>query len=123
LMMSTGSPGDVAPRSPVETPSVRSRLRDAGLPGGSESTQAGPFRYRPLDGYKPGNPLPKGPNGGYLDRFGNEWQKGPYHGDPTKGFGHEWDVQLSKSGRAHFKQYGLGEKGYINVAPDGTLSH
>jgi len=122
LQMEGNTPGHGTAKE-EETPSIRSRLRDAGLPGGSESTQTGPFRYRPPDGYKPGNPLPKGRNGGYLDRFGNEWQKGPYHGDPSRGFGHEWDVQLSKAGRAHFQQYGLGEKGYIDVAPDGTLSH
>jgi hypothetical protein len=94
----------------------------SGLPGGSESTQVGPFRFRPRDDYRPGNPLPK-EDGGYIDRFGNVWKKGPYHGDPKKPFDFEWDVQLSPAGRLHFRQYGLGEKGYINVAPDGTLSH
>lgn len=37
-----------------EPPSIRSRLRDAGLPGGGESTQVGPFRYRPATVTDPG---------------------------------------------------------------------
>jgi len=53
--------------------SIRARIRTAGLPGGG--SKSGPLRYRPPEGYQPGNPLPKGPNGGYLDRFGNEWVK------------------------------------------------
>jgi hypothetical protein len=111
------------PATAKETPSIRSRLRDAGLPGGSESTQIGPFRYRPPEDYLPGNPLPKADGGGYFDRFRNIWKKGPYHGDPSKPFTFEWDVQLSDAGRQYFRELGLGEKGYVNVAPDGTLSH
>ncbi|WP_158619471.1 polymorphic toxin type 17 domain-containing protein [Corallococcus sp. AB011P] len=104
-------------------PSIRSRLRDAGLPGGRRTTpRDGHLRYRPPEGYRPGNPLPRGPGGGYLDRHGNEWVKGPYHGDPSRGFKFEWDVQLSAAGRAHFRDW-LGKVKYINVAPDGNLSH
>lgn len=82
-----------------ETPSIRWRLRRAKLPGGSRSTQVGPFRFRPDGRYRPGNPLAQTPGGGYIDRFKNVWQRGPYHGDPSKPFDFEWDVQLSPAGR------------------------
>lgn len=115
MAMSGGASGARGP------PSIRSRIRDAGLPGGGQ--HSGPFRYRPPEGYKPGDPLPRGPGGGYLDRFGNEWQKGPYHGDPKKPFTYEWDVQLSQTGRNNFRRHELGEKGYVDIRPDGFLSH
>jgi hypothetical protein len=105
-------------------PAVRSRLRNAGLPGGA--TTHGPFRFLPEVDYQPGNPLPRGPGGGFLDRFGNEWVTGPYHGDPNKGFTYEWDVQLSEQGMNWAEgllEWTPTDKGYINVAPDGTLSH
>jgi hypothetical protein len=114
--------GDEEPSIAKETRSLRSRLREAGLPGGSEATQKGPFRFRPRRRYRPGNPLPQ-IDGGYIDRFDNVWKKGPYHGDPAKDFAFEWDVQLSPAGQKYYKQFGIGKKGYINVAPDGTLSH
>lgn len=61
-------------------------------------------------------------NGGYVDRYGNVWVKGPYHGDPKLGFTYEWDVQLSASGKNAWGKFANG-KGYINVRPDGGLSH
>ena len=60
--------------------------------------------------------------GGYVDRYGNVWLKGPYHGDPKLGFTYEWDVQLSASGKNAWGKFANG-KGYINVRPDGGLSH
>ncbi|UGU17916.1 polymorphic toxin type 17 domain-containing protein [Sinomicrobium kalidii] len=36
-------------------------------------------------------------NGGFLDKFGNIWKKGPSR---TKGQAFEWDVQLSAKGKA-----------------------
>ncbi|WP_218669692.1 DNRLRE domain-containing protein [Ferroacidibacillus organovorans] len=60
--------------------------------------------------------------GGYVDRYGNVWVKGPYHGDPKLGFTYEWDVQLSASGKNAWGKFANG-KGYINVRPDGGLSH
>ncbi|MEH7230515.1 polymorphic toxin type 17 domain-containing protein, partial [Bacillus safensis] len=60
---------------------------------------------------------------GYVDKFGNVWVKGPYHGDPSKNFQFEWDVQLSEKGMKEWGKYTKNSKKYINVAPDGTLSH
>lgn len=60
---------------------------------------------------------------GYVDRFGNIWKKGPYHGDPSKGFTFEWDVQLSEQGMKAWGKFTKNSKNYINVAPDGSLSH
>ncbi|WP_106346826.1 polymorphic toxin type 17 domain-containing protein [Planifilum fimeticola] len=51
------------------------------------------------------------------------WVKGPYHGDRKLDFNYEWDVQLSPTGKNHWwAEYSRG-KGYINVRPDGFLSH
>ena len=61
--------------------------------------------------------------GGYVDKFGNVWKEGPYHGDPNKNFDFEWDVQLSEKGMKEWGSYTKNEKKYINVAPDGTISH
>ena len=113
--------------------SIGQRLRDAGpgteygLPGGKN--RSGPFRFRPDKGYNPSQSLPRGEHGGYLDRFDNEWVRGPYHGDPLKDFEFEWDVRLSAIGERHWNKFGdamrRNDDGglYINVAPDGTLSH
>ncbi|MBI2390786.1 MAG: hypothetical protein HYV09_14445 [Deltaproteobacteria bacterium] len=60
--------------------SLRALLRAARLPGGRAGT--GPFRFRPDSGHSPSEPLRRGPHGGYMDRFNNEWVRGPYHGDP-----------------------------------------
>jgi hypothetical protein len=76
---------------------IRSRLNAAG-PGGQFGLPAqGKIRYLPPIGYNPANPLPRGSGSGYIDRFGNEWIVGPSH---TKGQPFEWDVQLSKKGKA-----------------------
>ena len=109
--------------------SIRGRLREAGLhglPGGENAS--GPFRFRPPGNYNPSNPLPKGRNGGYLDRGGNEWVPGPYHGDPKLGYSQEWDVWLTKEGENHWNKFGNASKRsdgglYLNVRPDGFLSH
>ena len=108
-------------------PSISKRMRDAGLHG---LPSKGTYRYLAPVGYDPCNPLPKGKNGGYLDRFGNEWVQGPYHGDPSKPFNKEWDVQLSPIGEGKWnirggasKSQAKGVNYYINVRPDGMKSH
>ncbi|MBM3242546.1 hypothetical protein FJZ31_40315 [Candidatus Poribacteria bacterium] len=72
----------------------------------------------PRRGYQPVNPLPKGINGGYIDRFNKEWLKprgqivGEFH----------WDVQLSPVGQ---QQLGWASRTgkYINVSQDGRIVH
>ncbi len=51
--------------------STKGRIKYVELP-----TQ-GKIRFVPDSNYSPSNPLPRGPNNGYLDKFGNEWVKGP----------------------------------------------
>jgi filamentous hemagglutinin len=97
-------------------PSIRSRLNDAELP------TTGRIRYVPPKDYKPTNPLPKGPHGGYLDRHDNEWVKGPPHltggRDPF-----EWDVQLpAKGGDPIFRRYSKDGK-HVNVTIDGEIKY
>jgi Novel toxin 17 len=109
-------------------PSIRSRLRNAGmhgLPGGAH--RHGPYRYLPPAGYNPGNALPRTGGGGYRDRFGNEWQQGPAHGRAAaEGFSREWDVQLSPAGVRRWgrdAKQGAGGRWYLNITPNGFLSH
>ena len=92
--------------------SIKQRLRQARLPC------KGKIRYVPRRGYRPANPLPRGPNGGYVDRFNNEWLKpkgqviGEFH----------WDVQLSPIGQ---QQLGWASRTgkHINVSQDGRIVH
>ncbi|SFN47454.1 filamentous hemagglutinin [Xenorhabdus japonica] len=63
-------------------------------------------------------PLPK-KDGGYLDRFGNVWTKGPSR---TAGESFEWDIQLSKTGR---KQIGwvTRDGSHANISLKGEVTH
>jgi uncharacterized membrane protein YgcG len=103
--------------------SIKSRLSERGLPN------EGKVRYVPPEGYDPKVPLPRGNHGGIIDRFGNEWVKGPTR---TKGQLFEWDVRLSRVGESHFakleEQFGpfvrkLNDGPYVNVSPFGHITH
>jgi Novel toxin 17 len=100
-------------------PSISSRMRAAG-PGDEYGLPGqGRIRYVPPEDYNPVNPLPRGPQGGYIDRFGNEWVVGPSR---TLGQPFEWDVQLSRTGQ---QQLGwLSRDGaHVNVSPLGEVTH
>lgn len=60
----------------------------------------------------------KGPNGGFMDNFGNEWVKGPTR---TVGDSHEWDVipKNVNSGLANFSRDGS----HVNVSLQGVITH
>jgi tetratricopeptide (TPR) repeat protein len=106
------------PEGRVGKPSVESRIKEADLPS------EGDFRFEPPKRYHPGNPLPRVTerhSTGFLDQYGNVWRKGNYHGKPGM-FNFEWDVQLSKTGKRMWGRFSRG-KDYINVRPDGMLSH
>ena len=68
----------------------------------------------------PTAPIKTGPNHGYIDRFDNEWTKGPSR---TPGQAFEWDVQLPKNGgNEQFRS--LSPDGvHVNVTLDGRISH
>ena len=67
----------------------------------------------------PASPRPRGPQGGYIDRFGNEWVVGPSR---TPGQPFELDVQLSRTGRAQIGW--LSPDGaHVNVSPLGEVTH
>lgn len=92
---------------------IKGHLKAAQLP------IRGKIRYVPPEGYTPGRPLPRGPNGGYLDRFGNEWLKGPSR---TPGQPFEWDVQIGKDATPGFRA--LSKDGrHVNVSLDGEVTH
>lgn len=61
----------------------------------------------------------EGPNKGYIDKFGNEWTKGPSR---TKGQEFEWDVQLSPTGKAQLGWASRDGK-HLNVSLDGKITH
>ncbi|MCW0423122.1 hypothetical protein NB713_001065 [Xanthomonas sacchari] len=79
----------------------------------------GRIRYVPPEGYNPSNPLPRGPSNGYMDRFGNEWTKGPSR---TEGQAFEWDVQLSRTGKSQLG-WATRDGSHLNVSLDGKITH
>ena len=92
---------------------VTSRIKDAGLPN------SGPIRYIPPRNYKASMTLPRGPGKGFVDRFGNEWIRGPSR---TRGQSYEWDVQLSPRGREQMGRWSIDGQ-HLNVSLDGTITH
>ena len=92
--------------------SIKERIKGARLP------YRGKIRFVPPKGYSPTMPLPKGPNGGYVDRFNNEWIRPRGH---IVGERH-WDVQLSPIGH---QQLGWASRSgsHINVSEDGRILH
>ena len=79
----------------------------------------GRIRFVPPEDWNPTQPLPRGPNYGYVDRFDNEWVKGPSR---TAGQPYEWDVQLSRTGRSQLGW--LSRDGqHLNVSLDGHVTH
>ncbi|MBP6219248.1 MAG: hypothetical protein KA436_11730 [Oligoflexales bacterium] len=67
---------------------MKGRIKKVQLP------TTGKIRFVPPEDYDPSTPLKRGPNGGYVDKFGNEWSKGPSR---TPGQSFKWDVQLGKN--------------------------
>lgn len=92
---------------------TKARLKTADLP------IEGKIRFVPDRDYHPSEPLLRGPRNGYLDRFGNEWVKGPSR---TVGQPFEWDVQLSRLGK---KQLGWAsrDESHLNISLDGRITH
>ncbi|SFN52166.1 filamentous hemagglutinin [Izhakiella capsodis] len=82
------------------------------------STQ-GKIRFVPDSNYSPCNPLPRGPNNGYLDKFGNEWVKGSSR---TAGQAFEWDVQLSPKSKAQ-PGWATRDGSHLNISLDGGITH
>jgi RHS repeat-associated protein len=93
--------------------STKARLKNAQLP------TRGKVRYIPPEGYSPGQPLPRGPNNGYIDRFGNEWLKGPSR---TPGQPFEWDVQLGKN-TTNGVRWASRDGKHLNVSLGGEVTH
>jgi filamentous hemagglutinin len=116
---STGGGGGGSPtQSPQPNPgpakpSIKGRLKNAQLP------TEGRIRFVPPNGYSPTNPLLRGPNGGYIDKFGNEWVRGPSR---TPGEPFEWDVQLSQTGKNQLGWLSRDET-HINVSLHGEITH
>lgn len=118
---SLGQAGPRTHAAPKAKPTVLDRIVRAELP------VSGPFTFEPSRHYRPGNPLPvvrSGREKGFIDKDGNVWIRGPYHGKPGPDApAFEWDVQLSEAGMRSWGRFARKGKGYINVRPDGELSH
>jgi len=93
--------------------STKGRIKYVELP-----TQ-GKIRFVPDSNYSASNPLPRGPNNGYLDKFGNEWVKGPSR---KAGQAFEWDVQLSPMGKAQLG-WATRDGSHLNISLDGRITH
>jgi filamentous hemagglutinin len=93
--------------------STKERLKAAQLP------TTGRIRYVPPKGYEASNPIPRGPSNGYIDRFDNEWTRGPSR---TTGQPFEWDVQLSRTGREKIGWL-TRDGSHANVLLDGKITH
>nr|WP_298555273.1 polymorphic toxin type 17 domain-containing protein [uncultured Streptomyces sp.] len=93
-------------------------MRAAGPGGEFGLPNQGRIRYVPPKNYNPATPLPRGRNGGYIDRFGNEWTVGPSR---TEGHPFEWDVQLSRQGREKIGWLSR-DKRHVNVDPFGEVT-
>jgi filamentous hemagglutinin len=93
--------------------STKGRLKAAELP------TTGKIRFVPRKGYEPSNPLARGSNNGFIDRFGNEWVRGPSR---TQGQAFEWDVQLSKTGKQKIGWL-TRDGSHANVSLGGKITH
>ena len=96
----------------VAAVSSKSLIKSAKLP------HTGKIRFipRPTD-LKSGKILQK--NGGFVDKFGNVWKKGPTR---TKGQAFEWDIQLSKTGKNKLGHLSP-DSDHLNVSLDGKITH
>ena len=93
--------------------SIKSRLKAAQLP------TSGKIRFVPPKNYSASSPLTRGPQNGYLDRFGNEWVRG---NSRTAGEAFEWDVQLSNRGREMLGWLSR-EGNHVNISLRGIVTH
>lgn len=92
------------------TQSLKSQLKKVQLP------TSGRIRFVPP---KNATTLRRGPQNGYIDKFGNEWVKGPSR---TAGQDFEWDVQLSTEGKTQLGW--LSRDGsHVNISLDGRVTH
>ena len=101
------------PLGKTKTFSIKGRLKAQNLPTN------GKIRFVPRKGYNPQIPIERGPQNGFVDRFGNEWIKGPSR---TPGQPFEWDVQLSRRGRESIGHLSRDGK-HVNVSLDGRVTH
>nr|WP_158942335.1 polymorphic toxin type 17 domain-containing protein [Streptomyces sp. ERV7] len=100
-------------------PTTKPRTGVKGLIKEAQLPTSGRIRFVPSQDVNVNSGLPRGTRKGYIDRFGNEWIKGPSR---TAGQPFEWDVQLSKKGKAQLGW--LSRDGsHLNVSLDGEITH
>ena len=89
------------PARPNAAPEILAAIRRLHLP------TAGQVPFVPRKNWRPSQPMPRGPQNGFIDRQGREWVKGPSR---TSGEAFEWDVQLF-------------DGTHLNVSLTGTITH
>ncbi|MGW7821813.1 polymorphic toxin type 17 domain-containing protein [Streptomyces puniciscabiei] len=97
----------------VVQPGIKGLIKKAQLPF------RGRIRYVPPSGTSVSAGLPRAPRGGFIDKFGNIWVKGPSR---TPGEPFEWDVQLSRQGRAQLG-WASRDGSHLNVSLNGRITH
>jgi hypothetical protein len=118
-------PGDTQAVSPASLPLKPTCLSPKAQAKKEKLPNKGKVRYVPPRKLAGDGTLPKGPQGGYIDKYGNEWVKGPSR---TAGQEFEWDVQLTKSQKKNWQWLYTrkGKKGtisHLNVSQDGRITH
>ncbi|MBN8604867.1 MAG: hypothetical protein J0M26_27950, partial [Planctomycetes bacterium] len=109
------APGSLsAAKSWTRSGRLRAYQRDYNLP-----IRKGYARYIPPDSWSPNQALPRGQNGGFIDKFGNEWVQGVSR---TPGQLWEWDVQLGRNASIYFRDKARGGT-HVNVSWDGEITH
>ena len=111
----TTAPVEQAARTGRTAPrqwTVKGRIKHENLP------TRGKVRFVPPKNWDPSNPK-RGTSHGFIDKWGNEWVDGPSR---TRGEAWEWDVQLSKKGKAHFG-WASADGNHLNVSFQGIVTH
>lgn len=103
----TGDPNDddkkekEKTRAEIRQEKIDKILKDKNLP------TKGDVNFEPPKNWNPSEPMQRGGQRGYMDKYGREWTQGPSR---TKGENFEWDVQLKN-----------GE--HLNVDWSGKITH
>ncbi len=104
-------PKNKKPKVPVKI-GKKTLIKKAQLP------TKGKIRYVPPKAWNASQPLPKTKEG-YIDKFGNIWKQGASR---TASERFEWDVQLSRKGKAHLG-WASRDGSHLNVSLKGKITH
>jgi hypothetical protein len=107
-----------SPKAEAQTSRPAPKVTQSGRIRAEQLPTSGRIRFVPPKNWNPSNPA-KGTGGGLVDKFGNEWVKGPSR---TAGEAFEWDVQLSKTGKSQLGWVSPDGR-HLNVSLSGKITH